>query len=84
MSMSKRLQIVLDEQELSLFRRRARKQGLSLSEWARAALRRAAATDRGASPEHRLRAIERALQCNHPTANIDDMLAEIERGRGLR
>ncbi len=34
--------------------------------------------------ESRLRALERALACNHPTDDIDEMLADIERGRGLR
>ena len=29
----------------------------------------------------RLEAIETALTCNHPTAEIEQMLAEIERGR---
>ncbi len=28
--------------------------------------------------------IERALACNHPTGDIDEMLADIERGRDLR
>ncbi len=28
--------------------------------------------------------IERALACNHPTGDVDEMLADIERGRDLR
>ena len=28
--------------------------------------------------------IEQALACNHPTGDIDEMLADIERGRDLR
>lgn len=31
--------------------------------------------------ERRLRALDRALTCNHPTADIEQMLADIERGR---
>ena len=36
------------------------------------------------APERRLRALDRALGCNHPTGDIDEMLADIERGRDLR
>ena len=34
--------------------------------------------------EVRLRAIDRALDCNHPTGDIDEMLTDIMRGRDLR
>ena len=55
--------------------------GLSASEWAMQVSRRA----RSVGPvERRLRALDRALECNHPTADIDEMLADIERGRDLR
>lgn len=32
----------------------------------------------------RTAALERALACNHPTGEIEEMLADIERGRDLR
>ena len=32
----------------------------------------------------RTAALERALTCNHPTGEIEEMLADIERGRDLR
>ena len=35
------------------------------------------------APERRLQALDRALECNHPTGGIDEMLADIERGRDL-
>ena len=55
--------------------------GLSTSEWAMQVSRR----PRPAGPaERRLQALDRALECNHPTADIDEMLADIERGRDLR
>ena len=55
--------------------------GLSASEWAMQVSRR----PRPIGPvERRLRALDRALECNHPTADIDEMLADIERGRDLR
>ena len=37
-----------------------------------------------ASAKRRLRALDRASRCNHPTGTIDEMLADIERGRDLR
>ena len=107
--MSARLQVVLSEEEMIALRQAARRAGLTVSEWARRALRRARDEQAGPSPEvvafgsdsrptnparslHRskaqtpgaeirLRALDRALACNHPTGDIDEMLADIERGR---
>ena len=54
--------------------------GLSSSKWVMQVSRRA----RSIGPvERRLQALDRALECNHPTADIDEMLADIERGRDL-
>ena len=50
-----------------------REAGLSGSPWRRSG-----------PAERRLRALDRALDCNHPTGDIDEMLADIERGRDLR
>ena len=83
-SMSTRLQIVMSEAEVASLRRVARRAGLTVSEWARRALRAARDTQAGPSPDSRLEALARALRCNHPTGDIDDMLADIERGRDLR
>jgi hypothetical protein len=56
--------------------------GLSASEWALQVSRRARSI--GPVERRRLQALDRALECNHPTADIDEMLADIERGRDLR
>ena len=75
---------------MSSLRQAARRSGLTLGEWARQALRRARDEQAGPGPaqtpgaESRLRALERALACNHPTGDIDEMLDDIERGRDLR
>ena len=37
-----------------------------------------------ATAKRQLRALDRSLECNHPTGDIDEMLADIERGRDLR
>ena len=88
--MSARLQVIVSDEEMISLRQAARRRGLTVSEWARQALRRARDGQAGPSPaqipdaESRLRALERALACNHPTGDIDEMLADIERGRDLR
>lgn len=84
MSMSTRLQIVMSEAEAASLRQVARRAGLTVSEWARRALRAARDTQAGPSPASRLEALDRALRCNHPTGDIDEMLADIERGSDLR
>lgn len=110
--MSTRLQVIVSDEEMISLRRAARRSGMTVSEWARQALRRARDEQEGPGPaivargahgrptnsarslhgstaqapgaERRLRALERALACNHPTGDIDEMLADIERGRDLR
>ena len=82
--MSTRLQVIVSEEEMISLRQAARRTGLTVSEWARQALRRARDVQAGPNAESRLRALDRALACNHPTGDIDEMLADIERGRDLR
>ncbi len=84
MSMSKRLQVVISSLELKALRHAALREGLTLSEWARRALRRAHQAQAGPTPDQKLRALDRALRCSHPTGDIDQMLSEVERGRDLR
>ena len=74
----------MDESELKDFQRRAGREGLSLSEWVRRVLREAARAPAAPNHELRLEALERALQCGYPTAEVDVMLAEIDAGRDLR
>ena len=82
--MSTRLQVIVSEEEMASLRQAARRTGLTVSAWARQALRRVRDEQAGPTAESRLRALERALACNHPTGDIDEMLADIERGRDLR
>jgi hypothetical protein len=84
LGMSKRLQIVVDQAEAEGFERSARKEGLTLSEWARRAMREEQRRRRAPTAESKLRALDRALQHNYPTGDIGQMLAEIEAGRDLR
>jgi hypothetical protein len=82
--MSKRLQIVMSDKEIEALRKSAQREGLTLSEWARKALEKARQSQRGPTTEQKLKALDRALECQHPTADMDEILASIERGRGLR
>jgi hypothetical protein len=80
--MSKRLQVLLDEHELSELREAARREGLPVSEWVRRTLREARLREPRGDVESKLRAVRTAVRHEGPTADIDDMLAEIERGYG--
>lgn len=55
--------------------------GLGKSLWAEQVAQRRQPRERA---ETRLRAVERALGRNHPTGDVEEMLADIERGRDLR
>ena len=83
MSMSKRLQVVMEDEEIEGLRRTAEREGLTLSEWARRALRRAQLRQQGPTAKQKVEALERALKCGHPTGDIEQILASIETGRGL-
>jgi hypothetical protein len=82
--MSKRLQILVSEREAEQFRRSAEREGQSLSEWARLAMRDVQKRQAMKTSEQKLRALERALTHSHPTGDVEQMLAEIESGRDLR
>jgi hypothetical protein len=80
--MSKRLQVLLEESEMQELRETARRHGVPVSEWVRRALREARRREPQGDVETKLRALRTATQHNFPTADIDVMLAEIERGYG--
>lgn len=79
--MSTRLQVLMGEEELEEIRRHARREGMTVSEWVRQALRSARRSP-SSEPERRMAAVRAAARHEFPTGNIDDMLAEIERGYG--
>ena len=82
--MSKRLQVLLEEQEFSDLREVARREGVPLSEWVRRALRDARGRESGGDLDSKLRAVRSAARHEFPTADIEEMLAEIERGYGAQ
>jgi death-on-curing protein len=81
-AMSKRLQIVVDDEEARRYERCAKAEGLTLSSWARQALRAAEREVSVADPGRKLTAIRTAYEHAFPAPDIATMLAEIERGYG--
>ena len=78
--MSKRLQVLLEESELAEIRKLARRQRLSTAAWVRQALRAARRGEPGADAKKKLAVVRAAVAHAFPTADINQMLNEIERG----
>jgi hypothetical protein len=79
--MSIRLQVVMEENELREIRKTARRHRMTVSEWVRAALRAARRAEPGPDRASKLDAIRTAVRHAFPSGDIDQMLAEIQRGR---
>ena len=80
--MSKRLQVLLDEEELKEIQKLARSQRMTTAEWVRQALRAKRRAMPRLDAKRKLDAIRIAASHRFPTADIDEMLAQIERGYG--
>jgi hypothetical protein len=78
--MSKRLQVLFEEDELAELQRTARQNRMTASEWVRQVVRQAQRNQPRGDPKKKLAAIRRAAEHSFPTGDIDQMLAEIERG----
>ncbi len=79
--MSKRLQVVVDDEEYRRFERVAGIEGSTLSEWVRRTLRASERTYPEITVESRLAAIRAAHALDLvPSPEVDQMNAEIERG----
>jgi hypothetical protein len=78
--MTKRLQVLFEDDELREIRRIARGHRMTTAEWVRRSLRAARDAEAGADVGQKLAAIQAAAGHAFPTADIDTMLSEIERG----
>ena len=78
--MSKRLQVLSDDEEFLEIQVSARRNRMTVAEWVRQALRRAR-HDHSATVEAKLAAVAEAARHEFPTADIDVMLREIDAGR---
>lgn len=78
--MSKRLQVIVDDAEMKQIRGVARRKKMTVAEWVRQALRAARTIEPPADPRRKLEALRAAVAHRFPTADIDEMIAQIERG----
>lgn len=78
--MTKRLQVLFDDSELEQIQLAARDRRMTTAEWVRQSLRTARASDMATDARTKLESIRAAAEHSFPVADIDAMLAEIERG----
>ena len=77
----KRMQVLIEEGEYRRLQKVARRRGLTLAEWVRQALRSAYREEPLSDAARKLAAVRAAAAHDFPTADIDQMLEEIARGR---
>jgi hypothetical protein len=78
--MSKRLQVLLQEQELAQIQHAARRQRMTTAEWVRQALRIARRAEPRTGSRKKLDVVRVASGHEYPAPHVDRMLQEIERG----
>ena len=80
--MSKRLQVIIDDDEFTAIRKLAAQQKISVAEWVRKAIQKARQSQPSKDANRKLEAIRAAVRYDFPTGDIDQMLGEIESGYG--
>jgi hypothetical protein len=78
--MTKRLQVLVDDDDLREIQRLARRRHLTTAEWVRRSLLAAREADGGSDLGQKLAAIRAAAAHTFPAPDPDVMIAEIERG----
>jgi hypothetical protein len=78
--MAKRLQVILQDPEYRDIQRMARARHMSIAEWVRQALAVARRREPLGDTGKKLDVIRDAARHDFPTGDIDEMLAQIERG----
>lgn len=78
--MTKRLQVIIQEPEYREIQQMARARHMSIAEWVRRALAMARQQEPLKDSGKKLDAIRDAARHGFPSGDIEDMLAEIERG----
>jgi len=80
--MAKRLQVIIQDPEYRDIQRAARLRRMSIAEWVRQALVQARRSEPSREVASKLMVVRAAARMDFPTADIDRMLQEIERGYG--
>jgi hypothetical protein len=78
--MTKRLQVLFDDDELVAIQRLAKRRRQTTAAWVRDALRAARNAEDYPDPEPKLRAIREALSHDYPSGDIETINEDIERG----
>lgn len=78
--MTKRLQVLMDDDELRAIQRLAKRERVTTAEWVRRQLREGASAADRPDTAKKLAAIHAAYLHRAPAPDIDVMLQEIERG----
>lgn len=78
--MSKRLQVILSDEEYEELRLVSSSEGVTVSEWVRAALRKMRRSRSLLAAEGKLEAVRAAAHHQYPSGDIEVMLDEIEEG----
>ena len=78
--MTKRLQVLIQDPDYREIQRIARSRRMSVAEWVRQALHTAKREEPVGDVSKKLEALRAAMKFEFPTADIEQMLAEIEQG----
>ena len=78
--MSKRLQVLLEDEEYREIGQLARSHRMTVSDWVRRALRKAGRSEPSVEAGRKLEAVRAAVRHEYPTADIRQMIREIEQG----
>ncbi len=76
--MSIRLQVLLDDEELTEVRQYAEQERMTVSAWVRRAIRHEINERPAARVQEKLASIARAKSCEYPSGDYADMAADIE------
>jgi hypothetical protein len=78
--MTKRLQVLFEDDELMQIQETARRRRQTVAAWVRDVLRAAQQAERYPDPAPKLRAVREAATYGYPTGDIEEILGDIERG----
>ena len=78
--MSKRLQVIIDDAEYRDLQKAASRRGLTVSQWVRDAIRSTRGLEPSTDAARKLAAVREAVRHAYPAPDVEQMLAEIERG----
>lgn len=76
------MQVLIKDAEYREIRQAARARNMSVAEWVRQALSQVRRREPSANADKKIQAVRAAARYQFPTADVDQMLAEIESGYG--